>query len=203
MNKGKNFSCNQKKEKRNKSDFYQTPYSITNHILDALNIPLNSKILEPCSGDKAIVKVLKERGYSNVTDFDLNRDNINFLEYNTDVIYDYILTNPPFSLALEFIQKSKYISNNIVMLLPLNYLHSNKRYELLYNNNIDYKLKEIYVLTRYPLLTDELREDGKYKTGMLVYAWYIFSKNYNGETIIKWIDNNEDILKKLNKNGTF
>ena len=32
--KGKNYSCNNKVDKRSKSDFYQTPYSITRHLLN-------------------------------------------------------------------------------------------------------------------------------------------------------------------------
>lgn len=197
MYKGKNYSACNKKENRNKSDFYQTPYSITKHLLDNIKIDINSKILEPCEGEGAIIKVLKEKGFNYIDSFDLNNDNIDFLKYETNKIYDYVITNPPFSLAFEFIEKYKEISNNIIMLLPLNYLHGKKRYDELYIKD-DYKLKEIYVFTRYPMLSDTIREDGRYKTGMLVYAWYYFSKGYKGEPIIKWIDNNNDIIKKRN-----
>jgi hypothetical protein len=46
------------------------------------------------------------------------------------------------------------------------------------------------------MLGEKLREDGKYNTGMMVYAWYIFEKEYDGNPIIDWIDNNNDVLSK-------
>lgn len=86
---GKNFSCNQKTEKRNKSDFYQTPYSLTRLFLANKYIPKDVLILEPCCGDGAITKVLDELGYSH-TSYDLEKD---FL-IETDT-YEWIITNPP------------------------------------------------------------------------------------------------------------
>ena len=82
------------------------------------------------------------------------------------------------------------------MLLPLNYLHGKKRYDDIYCDN-NYPLRKVYIFTRYPLLTDKnVREDGCYNTGMMVYAWYIFEKDYIGKAEINWIDNNNDVLKK-------
>ena len=49
------------------------------------------------------------------------------------------------------------------------------------------------------MLGETLRSDGKYNTGMMVYAWYVFEKSYNGEPMIKWIDNNSDVLRKHEK----
>ena len=63
----------------------------------------------------------------------------------------------------------------------------------------EYGLKKVYVFTRYPMLGEKLREDGKYNTGMMVYAWYIFENHYSGDPIIDWIDNNGDVLNKKDK----
>lgn len=62
-----------------------------------------------------------------------------------------------------------------------------------------YGLKCIYVFTRYPMLGEPLRQDGKYNTGMMVYAWYIFENHYSHAPIIQWIDNNSDVLSKKDK----
>jgi hypothetical protein len=62
-----------------------------------------------------------------------------------------------------------------------------------------YGLKKVYVFTRYPMLGDTLREDGKYNTGMMVYAWYIFENHFGGAATIDWIDNNKDVLSKKDK----
>jgi len=78
-------------------------------------------------------------------------------------------------------------------LLPLAYLHGKQRYDHIYTDDL-FKLKEIFVFTRYPMLGDPLREDGLYRTGMMVYAWYVWDKGYGGDPVIKWLDNNSDVI---------
>ena len=187
MTKGKNFSL-ANTGKRRLSDFYETPYSITRKLLD--NHTFTIQILEPARGSGAIVKVLNEYGYD-VTAYDKEVD---FLQETRK--FENVVTNPPFSLAYEFINKCAEIcTNEFALLLPLSYLHGKKRYDQFYSTN-QICLKCVYVLTRYPLLGEPLREDGKYNTGMMVYAWYVFSKNYTRDPIIRWIDNGEDVLRK-------
>jgi hypothetical protein len=189
--KGKNFSTNNT-GKRKKSDFYETPYSLTRHLLNVENFDFSKIVCEPACGDGAIVCVLKEKWQSNnIVAYDAE---VNFLKDTKQ--YDYIITNPPFSLAFEFVQQSKKLAKNkFALLLPLSYLHGKKRYDMIYTDT-DYPLKKVYVFTRYPMLGEKLREDGKYNTGMMVYAWYIFEKEYDGNPIIDWIDNNNDVLSK-------
>lgn len=189
--KGKNFSCNNTKGLRKKSDFYETPYTITQHILDVVHIPEGASVLEPACGDGAIVRVLKENGLK-VTYKDI-KDGNDFLKCKDK--YDWIITNPPFSLAFEFIQHSKSVCDDFLMLLPLSYLHGKARYDKVYSDT-NYPLRKVYVFTRYPMLGDNLREDGKYRTGMMVYAWYHFQKGWEGSTEVDWIDNNCDVLSK-------
>lgn len=188
MSKGKNYSTNNRGN-RKKSDFYETPYSLTELLLEKETMIGN--ILEPACGNGAIVKILKKNGYMNITAYDKETD---FLKETKK--YDTVITNPPFSLAYEFIQKAKQVSNNkIYMLLPLNYLHGKKRYDNIYKDE-NFGLQKVYVFTRYPLLGEPLREDGKHNTGMMVYAWYVFQKGYNDSPKIDWLDNDSYILRK-------
>lgn len=197
--KGKNFSLNS--NKRNKNDYYQTPYSMTKQLLEVENF--EGKILEPSCGAGAIVKVLRDHKKS-VDYCDLNNDFSltgifkNFKDFINDDFdrYDNIITNPPFSLAKEFILKAKQIANNkIAMLLPLNYLHGVARYNEIYKDTT-FPLKTVYVFCRYGLLEDTIREDGTYKAGMMVYAWYIWDKSYKGEPVIRWLNNNSYITSR-------
>jgi hypothetical protein len=191
--KGKNFSGNNASGKRKKSDFYETPYSITRHLLNVEDFDYHLTICEPACGDGAIVKVLQEKT-NNVVFYDIEK---NFLTETEQ--YDYIITNPPFSIAYEFIQKAKIVAKKkFAFLLPLSYLHGKKRYDDIYSDK-EYPLKKVYVFTRYPMLGEQLREDGKYNTGMMVYAWFIFEKDYNGPSVVDWIDNNSDVLSKNDK----
>ena len=194
----KNFSLNNRGQ-RNKSDFYQTPYSLTNELLNHEDFNYAKYVYEPACGDGAIKKILYERwsgGTVAGTDISTGFDFLEHLKNEPDHHPNYIITNPPFSLALEFIEISKKVATEkIAMLLPLNYLHGQKRYETLWKDRC-FPLKKIYVLSRYPMLTNSIRKDGKFTTGMQVYAWYIWDKTYIGEPIIDWIDINKYVLNK-------
>lgn len=186
---GKNFSTNNVSGKRKKSDFYETPYSITQAILDRES--LLGTVLEPAAGGGAIVKVLSENGIS-CTSYDIE---VNFFTEKNK--YDVVITNPPFSLANDFITKAKEVANNkIIFLLPLSYLHGKYRYDNIYSDT-NFPLVRVYVFTRYPMLGDKLRDDGKYRTGMMVYAWFVFEKNSKQPSpTLHWIDNNDFVLNK-------
>lgn len=189
--KGKNFSGNNQGQ-RKKSDFYETPYSISRHLLNRETFNTNLTVCEPACGDGAIVEVLKEKWSENkITSYDINK---NFL--NDSQQYDYIITNPPFSIAQDFIKQAKKLAKiKFAFLLPLSYLHGKKRHDEIYMDK-SYGLEKVYVFTRYPMLGDELRDDGKYRTGMMVYGWYIFTNGYSNSPTIEWIDNNEDVIRK-------
>ena len=187
---GKNFSCNNTSGKRKKSDFYETPYSMTERFLFAEHFDYSGSFCEPACGDGAIVKVLSKHA-KNVVAYDIEADFLKEIKK-----YDYVITNPPFSLAYEFVLKAKQVaSRKFAFLLPLSYLHGKKRFDRIYTDKA-FPLARVYVFTRYPMLGEPLREDGKYNTGMMVYAWFVFDKFYSGEPAIRWIDNNADILSK-------
>ena len=181
--KGKNFSANNTTDRRKQTDFY----SITRRFLDVEEFDKSLSVCEPACGKGAITKVLKEYWDDNlVTAYD---QEVNFL-WETGQ-YDYIVTNPPFTIALEFINKAKRVARyKFAFLLPLSYLHGKERYDELYTD------RKVYVFTRYPMLGDKLRDDGKYRTGMMVYAWYVWENGYGGLPMIDWIDNNDDVLSK-------
>jgi CMP-N-acetylneuraminic acid synthetase len=40
------------------------------------------------------------------------------------------------------------------------------------------------------MLGEPLREDGFHNTGMMVYAWFVWRKEYYEEPKIRWLDNN-------------
>ena len=210
--KGKCFSmCN--RGQRRKSDCYQTHYSMTEQLLENEPFVYTRMALEPACGLGTITRILNKH-FKNTLSFDIQIRS-DFMDWYTKV--DYIITNPPFSLAFEFIQKAKKIAmEKFAMLLPLSYLHGQKRYESKIFADSSYPLTKVYVFTRYPMLSDTIRKDGKYTTGMQVYAWYIWENNItmNGENygryyinpgrepVIRWIDNNKYILNKNDERCT-
>ena len=118
--KGKNFSGVNRGQRKD-SDFYETPYSITRQFLDREDFSNCNSVLEPASGNGAIVKVLAEhfkfKKPEQLQFYDLSYGR-NFLEEKGS--FDAIITNPPFSLAKEFILKAKEVATQkFAMLLPL------------------------------------------------------------------------------------
>jgi hypothetical protein len=188
MAKGKNFSCNNVGNKRKKSDLYETPYALTELLLKNVTIQFPGPILEPACGNGAITKVLKEFCYE-VVEYD---QETNF--FNETRHFHTIVTNPPYSLSYEFIQKAKTVCDEFFFLLPLSYLHGKKRFDDIYQDK-NFPLRKIWVFTRYPMLGDPLREDKLFRTGMMVYCFYHWDKSYGGEPTIGWLDNNEFVIR--------
>lgn len=186
-----NVSLNSSKE-RNESDLYSTPYCLTREVLDRESLDISKSILEPACGNNAIVKVLNEKGFTNITAYDKEVD---FLKETKQ--YDVIITNPPFNLSQEFILKCKDIAREkFILLFPLSYLHGKKRYLEIFSKS-DYKLEKVYVFTRSLTLDNRpLREDGKVRNGMMIYAWYVWNKEYKGNPEIEWIENSINLVKK-------
>lgn len=186
---GKNFSGNTNKL-RSKADFYQTPYALTRRLLEVEKF--EGRILEPSCGAGAITAILKEAGYKDITAYDLMLDGKDFLAETRK--FDAIITNPPFSLAKEFILKACEVAPRFAFLLPLSYLQGQARYNEIWSAREI--LEKIYIFTRYPSLSAEIRPDGKYETAMMAYAWYIFDTRHKGVASIHWLDSSKDVARK-------
>lgn len=189
------------KECRNKNDKYITPWSVVQQLLDIkTDIPKDASILEPCcSVEKIIVKQLEKNGYTNVSYniYDETIPETDFLKFDETNQYDYIITNTPYGkVAIEFIEKMKKIAKKqVISFYTINTLTGSKNYERIWKQN-NYKLKELYIMVRPCWLSDTIRDDGKYKTGINSYAWYVWDAEFTGEPIIRHIDNACFVLHK-------
>lgn len=134
------------------------------------SLPINWKNykegLEPSMGDGRILVFLEEQGLRmDGRDLDwqgeTNQDE-DFLKW--DGFVDLIMTNPPFSKALEFMTHGIERSKTMLLLLPLNYLGSQKRHKFYSANPPD----ALFVLSKRP----SFRADGK--TAAKDYAWYLW-----------------------------
>ena len=210
--KGKNFSGNNIGQRR-KGDDYQTHFSMTQQLLDTGIFNKRKRILEPAAGKGAIALVLSNRGFKNITAYDIDPEDIprmmpyrimqqDFLKEQRS--FPQIITNPPFSKAYEFVLHAKEVcTERFAYLLPLSYLHGKQRYDHIYQDQ-DFPLRYVYIFTRYPDMRALLREDGKYPTAMQVMAWFVWEKFsmwkeagvVPPEPVIRWLDNNEYVLSK-------
>lgn len=112
---------------RSKSDFYPTPAEVTQALVDYLCIPRDAVIWEPACGEGHMVDVLEGNGYAvKATDIQTGTD---FLETKVNTA-SWIITNPPFSLAEQFIRKCADFGVPFALLLKSQYWHAAKRVAL-------------------------------------------------------------------------
>lgn len=182
---------------RVENDYYATnPKAVemllTNYTFDA------STILEPCVGEGHIANAINnfftnkreitgidlvDRGYPNtiITDF---------LTYETNKKWEGIISNPPYSLAMEFIEKSMELledNGQMAMFLKIQFLEGAKRKDFFEK----YPPKYIYVF-RNRMATWNNGQPVDPKTGKkwattMCHAWFIWEKGSKTEPVIRWL----------------
>jgi hypothetical protein len=163
-----------KTDKATASDTVFTKNTTAKWIVDYFN-PKGS-ILEPAAGENAFYNLFdnEEKYRCEIT------DGLDFFEWDKKV--DWIITNPPYNLALEFAQTSLIVAKKkVALLMKINFLEGVKRKSFLENS----PLKYVYVFSKRQTLTRPDWE-GKNK-GFITYAWFVWEIGYEGETIIKWL----------------
>jgi hypothetical protein len=177
---------------RQKEDFYATEPKALQIFLDKLKedkFNLNYNIWEPACGMGHLVEVLKDNGYYvKATDLiDRGYANCGVTDFLKEIrpFNGDILTNPPFKLAEKFIEKGiELIGDNshLFLFLKIQFLEGQKRKELFKK----YPPKYVYVNSARQLCAKD-GEFEKYTSTTQFYAWYIWEKGYEGETMLRWI----------------
>lgn len=143
---------------RSPRDFYATPHYTVASLLSVLDTQRLSKMTfgEPCRGTGAIADKISaaHHHYAEIS------EGIDYLI--TPMAVDVIVTNPPFLLALEFLQKSLREAQTVIYLLRLNFLGSQARKEFWQCN----RPSHVLVLSKRPSFI------GNGGTDSTEYAWF-------------------------------
>lgn len=117
---------------RRKNDFYPTPPETSKALIDFLKekflIHTGQTVWECACGEGAISNVLRDHAIR-VWETDIQKGQ-DFLKYEMQEPFDWIITNPPFCLAEDFIRKAFQYEKPFAMLLKAQYWHSAKRRKL-------------------------------------------------------------------------
>lgn len=193
---------NKKGKERREADFYPTPAWCTRAILPHLGLhPCHEgrllSMLDPACGDGAILDVLREEFGVKAWGFDIDRTRVaiaaskchqhaapqrvwqaDALEESWPDHVDLVITNPPYSLASEFV--SRFISQFTVkdtgelrvdgaFLLPLSFLGSDGRAS--FHRGFP---SDLYVMPHRPSFTGDGDTDSE------VYCWAVWGPNRGG-----------------------
>lgn len=186
-----NGCSNHSESEREQNDFYATKPAAVELLFTECNLDLADNILEPCAGEGHIAEVLKKHG-KNVTCCDLIQrtyplDKTWDFFKQTDMFDGDIITNPPYKLSLEFVNKSLELiepGRKVIMFLKLTFLESKKRRSLFDTK----QLKTVYVFSNRTQCARNGEEKQFKENSAVAYAWYVWEKGYNGNPIIKWIN---------------
>lgn len=187
-----------KKENRRNLDFYPTPADVTFALMDFLNdsnifkANTNKTVWEPACGNGAMANIIRSYHHTvfcsdiaiecdiNGIQFPQGNSNTDFLSESVDYSpVDAIITNPPFNLSVQFIEKALSISPIVCMLLKSQYWHAKNRYALFEKHTPAYVLP----LTWRPDFLEHERKAGEKKGApTMEVAWSVWIKGVNTTT---------------------
>ena len=173
------ISATNRGSKRVASDFYATPIPVIENLFNHHKIK-EGNILEPSAGNGNFVKVIKDNFNNHITALEIREEEYgnlskyadeviidDFLKWKPDKKYKTIIGNPPYSLALEFMNKCFEIADEdteIIMLLRTAFLESQKRYEFWQKHPVN----KLYVLSKRPSFLNNGKSDAT------SYSWFIW-----------------------------
>lgn len=184
-------ASNHTDKEREINDFYATdPIAIDKLIGNIGFIPsivwecacgtgcLSERLKQYCHG--VVSTDVIDRGYGQVQDFLLAKEIPSGCSY--------IITNPPYKYALEFILHALSLlpdGGRCIMFLKTTFLEGEKRHRLLFSK---YPPQRILQFSKRVLCAKNAEFQKMCKVGSAVsYAWFVWEKGYKGETTITWI----------------
>ena len=170
------------------ADYYVTPIDKISDFLEEFekveSVDKSINILDCCAGGDgkhpmSYPEALSKKGFNNIATLDIREDSLSetkgdYLHMDYTNKMDMIITNPPFSLALDIIKKSLEDVKEggfVIMLLRLNYFGGKVRKELWEKQMPKY----CFVHHKRISFTDDR------KTDSIEYAHFVWQKGYNNQ----------------------
>ncbi|UZV41291.1 putative type I restriction-modification methylase [Vibrio phage vB_VpaM_R16F] len=175
------------------SDLYNTPDEAIEALMDYCHHKLdpNKTYFEPCNGKGNISNKVKDFGifmetnelFSEHGESKFNEDFLNPDKKVSDKWdYDFIITNPPYKLATEFVNQGFKFAKEQYHLLRINFLEGQRRYESLMSKG---HLKNVYIFTKRISCSKGIEEEPQ--ANAVCYCWYHFDRDYDGLPTLHWI----------------
>lgn len=173
---------------RVENDFYATHPDSTKALLEVEEIIYPA--LEPACGEGHISKLLDQRYTDNfdLIDRGFGIPDTDFLTVDFLGEYNTVITNPPFNLFQEFVEKAlKVAKKKVIMFGKLQALEGIKRATFLQKT----PLRTVYVFKKrqQPMRNGKSNDEitGKKMSSTMAFAWFVWEIGYTGKPTIEWI----------------
>jgi hypothetical protein len=181
----------QRAELKTSLDDFPTPpwatRALTEHIIKSKSALRTMTCLEPACGRGHMAVALGEYFASVAASdvFDYSFGGVaDFLETShSEQSFDWVITNPPFRLAEEFIVRSlKIARHGVAMLTRTVFIESVGRYERLFQHNRPSQFAQF--TERVPMVKGRVDKKASTATG---YAWLVWEKERTGRSELVWV----------------
>lgn len=182
-------SSNHVPEEREAFDYYATDPKAVEMLLELEQFA--PVIWEPACGEGHISKVLQAHGYK-VISTDLvyrgfgDPEPLDFLKETLEGFEGDIITNPPYSAGLEFVQRaleSVRPGGKVAMFLKVQFLEGQKRGAFFK----DTPPRTVYI-SRSRISCAKNGDFERFPDSAIAYAWYVWEKGFTGDPVIKWFN---------------
>jgi hypothetical protein len=182
----------QRREPPHALDYFPTPpwatRALFRHVLPALGIDAIGRVWEPACGEGHMAAVISEFACSPVMASDVYSYGYgtaphDFLHDDPLTAADWIVTNPPFSIACEFTLRALDLATDgVAMLVRTQWIEGAGRYERLFRN----RPPALYApfVERVPMVKGRWDPDASTATA---YAWFVWCNRASGPARIVWI----------------
>jgi hypothetical protein len=163
-------------------EVYPTPPCAVEALIRAE--PLPPACWEPCgTEDSSIVTVLRAHGHR-VVCTDIITDGVDFRDRTTAPPgVQSIVTNPPFSLAADFVRRGLALVPKVVVLERIQFLESEDRDDIIEGGDL---ARVLVFANRVPRMHRQ-GWNGKRSSPAMCLAWFVFERGYRLQPVLKRI----------------
>ena len=178
--KHKGSICNGTGDKRDATDFYETPSGFTAELLRREKF--HHKIWECAAGAGAISKVLHNFGYQVLsTDLEPRSPLVSKADFFEMEARGYdIVTNPPFKLLIPFaVRGFKLCHRKMALCMYISGLNSSSRYQSIWSK---FPVSRIMLAGRY----QQINSTRGLISSQCSHIWVVFDKAHQGKPTFEW-----------------
>ncbi len=187
-------ASNHASHERQTHDLYCTHPDALREFLEAYvtrdGETISNKVWENASGLFHLVRELRRQNYeviaSDAWDYGTGAEIIDFLEDEPiDTTGVDILTNPPYGVVNAWTEKGLEVlktGQKMFLLVKIQYLETLSRRRI-FNDNPP---KFVYVFSKRQLCAMNGNFE-EYASSAVCYAWVVFEKGFQGDTIVRWV----------------